>query len=74
MSVIILNVKNKDRKDKIIMKKIRTYNILYREKKNKENIFQTSVTAYSRKEAIKYSKEDLKNYIIVKINWDKSLL
>ena len=56
------------------MKKIRTYNILYREKKNKENIFQTSVTAYSRKEAIKYSKEDLKNYIIVKINWDKSLL
>ena len=53
------------------MKKLRTYNVLYREKKNKKNIFGTSITAYNKKEPIKYAKEDLKDYIIVKINWDK---
>lgn len=47
---------------------MKEYNIYYRERGNKSgNIFETSVTAQNKKEAIKCVRKDLnKEYVIVK--------
>lgn len=50
--------------------KLKTYSIFYREKR-KSKIFETSVTAFNKKEATEYAKEDLKGYTITKISWDR---
>lgn len=50
--------------------KLKTYSIFYREKR-KSQIFETSVTAYNKKEATEYAKEDLKGYTITRISWDR---